>query len=159
MASYIKPWHALRGSANIVAVLCADGITYLSVCLWGRQVGFPRTSNVSAWGSDHRSSECLLLTEKVSPQATDEEIMCIYLRASRGKIIALFFFAKKKRGTKEKTAAYICLLGSNVLPLLLRNSRFTLIPPKIYDIKTNLYTRAAGVRTQCADGITYLAVS
>ena len=84
------------------------------------------------------SSESLLLTEKVSPQATDEEITCIYLRASRGKTIDLFFFAKKKRGTKEKTTAYVCPLGSNVLPLLLRNIRFTLIPPKIYDIKTEL---------------------
>ena len=58
-----------------------------------------------------------------------------YLRASRGIIVALFFFAKKKRGTKEKTTAYVCLLGSNVLPLP-HGSRFTLIPPKIYDIKT-----------------------
>ena len=82
------------------------------------------------------SPDSLLLMENVSPQATDEEITHEYLRASRGIIIALFFFAKKKRGTKEKTAAYVCLLGSNVLPLLLRNSRFTLIPPKIYDIKT-----------------------
>ena len=48
---------------------------------------------------------------------------------------ALFFFAKKKRSTKEKTTAYICLLASNVLPLTLRVSRFTLIPAKIYDIK------------------------
>ena len=68
------------------------------------------------------------------------------LRASRGKTIAIFFFAKKKRGTKEKTAAFICLLSSNVPPLLLRNSRFTLIPPKIYDIKTEPQSRAAGVR-------------
>ena len=44
------------------------------------------------------------------------------------------------------------LFGSNVLPLLLRNSRFTLIPPKIYDIKTNLYTRAAGYVMLCTDG-------
>ena len=49
---------------------------------------------------------------------------------------ALFFFAKKKRGTKEKTTAYVCLLASNVLPLSLRDSRFTLIPAKIYNIKT-----------------------
>ena len=48
---------------------------------------------------------------------------------------ALFFFAKKKIGTKEKTTAYVCLLGSNVLPLSRCDSRFTLIPPKIYDIK------------------------
>ena len=81
----------------------------------------------------------------MSPQATDEEIMYEYLRASRGKTVALFFFAKKKRGTKEKTTAYVCLLGSNVLPLLLRNSRFTLIPPKIYDIRTEPQSRAAGV--------------
>ena len=80
------------------------------------------------------------------------------LRASRGKTVALFFFAKKNRGTKEKTTAYVCLLGSNVLPLLLRNSRFTLIPPKIYDIKTNLYTRAAGIRSHRADGLTNLTV-
>jgi hypothetical protein len=95
----------------------------------------------------------------VAPQATDEEITCIYLRASRGKTVALFFFAKKKSGTKEKTAACVCLLGSNVLPLLLRNSRFTLIPPKIYDIKTEPQSRAAGVRTQCADGFASLTAS
>ena len=80
------------------------------------------------------------------------------LRASRGKSIALFFFAKKKRGTKEKTIAYDCLLGSNVLPLLLRNSRFTLIPPKIYDIKAERGSRAAGYVLLCADGIKYLSV-
>ncbi len=75
-----------------------------------------------------------------------------FLRATRGKSIALFFFAKKKSGTKEKTTAYVCLLGSNVLPLLLRNSRFTLIPPKIYDIKPQPSARRR--RGTCCSALT-----
>ena len=59
---YIKPWHALRGSANIVALLCADGDEKMApLCKgswreapeglsYGRSVGFPRTNNVNAWG-------------------------------------------------------------------------------------------------------------
>jgi len=30
-----------------------------------------------------------------------------FLRARRGNILALFFFAKKKRSAKEKTTAYV----------------------------------------------------
>ena len=47
------------------------------------------------------------------------------------------------------------LLASNVLPLLLRNSRFTLIPAKINNIKTEPQSRAAGYVMLCADGDAY----
>ena len=73
---------------------------------------------------------------------------------------SLFSFLRKRKGAqKKKLQRMSLLLASNVLPLTLRVSRFTLIPAKIYDIKTKLYTRAAGVSTHYADSSAYLTVS
>ena len=54
-----------------------------------------------------------------------------------GRIISLFSFLRKRKGAQKKKLQRISLLlASGVLPLSLRDSRFTPIPAKIYDIKT-----------------------
>ena len=66
------------------------------------------------------------------------------------KSFCSFLFCEKEKERKRKN------FGVYPTSRLKRASvaygvRFTLIPAKIYDIKTNLYTRATGGRTHCAD--------